>query len=82
MKCKKCGSEEIELLEGFKGKVNIWIKIGIFIAMIAFGINNLGPLAVISLFAFVGVIIYEKRRMKKSYTKMVCKNCAHIEWLK
>ena len=91
MKCPKCANEEVQIVEGVKGKINIWWKIlaGVLGAYLFIGgIAMLKENSVLFAIGFVYVIvvpivlkIIEYQRTRKTTTKAVCKNCGNVWFL-
>ena len=91
MKCKKCGHEEFEYTESYKGKISILIKIPYVLLMIIFfmlsvttfktGNDTYITLLTIMFLIGIAVKIYEKDRIRKSHTKAICKKCGNIKYI-
>lgn len=91
MKCKKCGNEEFEFTESYKGKISIVWKIPyIFLFCIFFLFACIGndkaqdifpSICAIMFIIAIIVKIYEKNRIRKSHTKAICKKCGYIKYI-
>ena len=91
MKCKKCGSENLEFTEGVKGNYSFWfilfsVVLTFFLIVGSIYLYSTNP--TISTIMFLSAIIYiivfrivRFQRRRKTRTKAVCRDCGHIFWL-
>ena len=91
MKCKKCGNEEFEYTEAYKGKINILWKLlygFLFFIFFVFGAADIKnpdsiftTICAIMIIIGIAIKVYEKNRIRKSHTKAICKNCGKIKYI-